>query len=314
MATVAAPAAVASRSAASRRSLALVAMAAVVGLWGMGPVVSKFISAPPLTIAFTRMLLAVPVTWTAARLQGHRLSKPALRGSMFGGVFFGCNMVFFFFALQHTTVATITLIGVLQPALVMAGAWRFFGERPTRWAMGWTVVAIGGVAAAVMLTGKSVRPTPIGVLFSVLCIIAFAGYMLSSRQARRTLGTWNYLTGVMIWASVTVAVPALVQGLNFKPFDRNDWLWLLCMLIGPGLVGHVLMNYAITELPMNLTSLQMLPSTVLSIGVAWPVHGEHITLGQALAGAVTLTAVGLIVWRQASNAPRAVPLMDAPEA
>ncbi len=289
------------------------AMGGVVALWGMGPVVSKFITAPPLTIAATRMVLAVPVTYTAARLQGYRLTKAALRGSMLGGMFFGLNMVFFFAALQHTTVATITLIGVLQPAIVMALAWRLFHERPSNWAIGWTLVAIAGVAAAVMLTGRKVRPTGIGLLLSCLCICAFAGYMLASRHARRTLNTWSYLSGVMVWASVTVLVPALIQGLHYQAFDRNDWLWLLCMLIGPGLIGHVLMNLAITELPMNLTSLQMLPSTVLSIGVSWPVHGEHITLGQALAGCVTLTAVGLVVWRQTSRARRPVARAGAAE-
>jgi drug/metabolite transporter (DMT)-like permease len=302
-----APLTMSARTAASRRSAALGALGGVVVIWGMGPVMSKFISGPPLTIAGTRMVVAVPITWFAAQVQGYRLSWNALRRSVLGGVFFGFNMVFFFAALQHTTIATITLIGVLQPVIVMTVAWRVFGERPTGWAVGWTMVAILGVAAAVLLAGRSVRPTLLGIVLSVLCISCLAGYLLASRQARKELSTWSYLTGVMIWAAVVVTIPALVQGVQLHALDGRDWFWLMMVLLGPGLVGHVLMNMAITELPMNITSLQMLPSTVLSIGVAWPVHHEHVTIGQGVAGAVTLSAVGLVVWRQTSRRPLSVP-------
>jgi drug/metabolite transporter (DMT)-like permease len=99
----------------------------------------------------------------------------------------------------------------------------------------------------------------------------------------------------MVWAALAVTPMALVSGLALDAIDSADVFWLVVVLIGPGALGHLIMNWVITELPLGITALNMLPATVLSIAVAWPVHGEPVTLLQVVAGAVTLVAVGLVV-------------------
>ena len=90
-------------------------------------------------------------------------------------------------------------------------------------------------------------------------------------------------------------MPVLFGGLAWGALDGHDWLWICVVLVGPGWLGHLLMSWAITEIPMNISSLNMLPSTVLSIGVAWPVNHEPVAPLQALFGLVTLVAVALVV-------------------
>lgn len=296
MTTIAAAAPMSAADAARRRTLlAYLAMGGVAVFWGMGPPLSKLISGPASTVAATRMWMAVPLTFAVLRAQGGRPSWRALRGSFWGGLFFGANMLFFFSALRHSSVATITLISVLQPVVVGFASVRLFGERLTRWGVGWTFVAVAAVAGAVLAAGRTVRATPLGVVLSVTTILCLSCYMLASRRARRTLAPNEYLFGVMVWASVLLAVPLAFDGLHWGALDGHDWLFMGLVLIGPGWLGHLLLNWAITEIPMSISSLNMLPSTVISIAAAWPINHEHVTPLQGVCGLVTLVAVALVV-------------------
>lgn len=295
MTSLASPLAPAADAARRRVLLAYLAMAGVVVTWGMGPPLSKLISGPPTTVAATRMWLAVPLTFAVLRSQGGRPSWRAVKGSFWGGLFFGANILCFFTTLRHASVATVTLISVLQPITVGLASVRMFGEKLTRWGLGWTLIAIAGVAGAVLAAGKTVRATPLGIGLSIATTLCLSAYMLSSRRARRTLAPNEYLFGVMVWAALLLTIPVLFEGLAWGSLDGHDWLYLSLVLIGPGWIGHLLLNWAITELPMSISSLNMLPTTVISIAVAWPINHEHVTLTQGLFGIVTLGAVALVV-------------------
>ena len=283
-------------TAATRRvGLAYLAMGGVVLMWGMGPPISKLITGPPSTIAATRMWMAVPLTYLVLRVRGSRPSLVAMKGSFLGGVLFGSNMFMFFLSIRHLSIATFTLLGVLQPVTVGLVSVKMFGERMTRWGLVWTGVAVLGVAAAVLAAGKTVRATPFGLLLGVSTIMMFSGFMLASRHARKTIAPNDYLFGVMLWSALVLTIPVLFQGLELSAFDGKDWLWLVVVLIFPGWLGHLLLTWAIVEIPMSISSLNMLPSTVVSIAAAWPINHQHVNLKQCLAGLVTLIAVGLVV-------------------
>jgi drug/metabolite transporter (DMT)-like permease len=232
-----------------------------------------------------------------------------LRRSVWGGIFFGANIVCFFYALRHTSIATITLVGVLQPITVGIVSVRLFGERITRWAIVWTLVAIATVTGAVLTAGKEIRATPVGLALAVTTTLCLSSYLLASRVARRTLDPHEYLFGVMVWAALLCTVPLLITGPEWGRFRAADWLWMVVVLIGPGWLGHLLLSWAITEVPMSISSLQMLPSTVVSIAAAWPINHERITAPEAAFGLATLLAVGLVVHgpftRRRATAPRA---------
>jgi probable blue pigment (indigoidine) exporter len=278
-----------------KTALAYLALAGVVLMWGMGPPLSKLIKGPPTTIAPTRVAMAVPLTYLVLRAQGGRPSIAAVRKSMWGGLFFGANIVVFFFALRHASIATITLVGVLQPVIIGIFAVRLFGEHPTRWGIVWTIVAIAGVVGAVLTAGKNVRATPLGLTLALVTTACISCYLLASRQARRTLATNEYLFGVMVWATLVTVLPLLIAGPAWGRLRAVDWLWMVVVLIGPGWLGHLLMSWAITEVPMSVSSLQMLPATVVSIAAAWPINHERVTVAEVLFGLVTLSAVGLVV-------------------
>lgn len=292
---------VTSRPAAQPALLAYVALGVVVLVWGMGPPLSKLITAPSLSVVFVRLWLAVPLMFAIQRASGSTPSWPALRATFVGGAAFAANMVCFFYALHHASIATISVIGALQPGVVMLGASRLFGERVTRWGASWTMVAIGGAAIAVLGAGATVHTSALGVVLSVGNVVGMTIYFFAAKKARATLGASEYIAGVMFWAAVVVTPVALLGGglAGLSQFGRADWGWLLLVLVGPGLLGHTLMSWAVRFVPVSLSSMTMLGNTVVAILVSWPIHHEPVTLLQALGGAIALCGVAAVVSRPA---------------
>lgn len=285
------------RSEAAPGALPYVGLATVLLLWGLGPPVSKLITAPPLTASFARLWTSSLAMLAIGVVSGHRPSRASMRASLIGGVAFGLNSLVFFTALSNASIATITVIGSLQPAVVMLGASRLFGERVNRRVIAWTAVAIGGAVVAVLGAGASVHSNALGVLCSIGSLLAMGVYFLASKQARRTLGAWEYVTGVMLWASILVTpVVALGGGLgHLDAIDHVDWFWLFVMLIGPGVGGQLIMGWSVRWVPVSLSAMILLGSTVVSILAAWPIHGEQPTVVQLVGCTITLGAVGLIL-------------------
>jgi drug/metabolite transporter (DMT)-like permease len=67
----------------------------------------------------------LPVVQPALR---RRLTPDWLFASLVGGGLFALHQVMYFTSLKLTTVADVTLIGALQPPLVLLVAGRMFGE------------------------------------------------------------------------------------------------------------------------------------------------------------------------------------------
>lgn len=273
------------------------ALGTVLLLWGFGPPFSKMITAPPLTTSFARL-------WTSAlgmilfqAAMGSRPSWRVLRASVVGGVAFGANSLFFFAALHHASIATLTVIGSLQPGLVMFGAARLFGERVSRRAVTWALVALGGAATAVLGSGAKVHSDSIGIACSVGSLVCMSVYFLAAKRARAHLGASEYVMGVMIWAALVVTpVVALGGGLrHLDQLGKADLVWLAIMFVGPGVGGQILMGWAVRYVPVGLSSLILLGSTAVSILAAWPIHGEVPTAVQLVGAGITLGAVGAIL-------------------
>jgi drug/metabolite transporter (DMT)-like permease len=230
---------------------------------------------------------------------GSRPSWAALRGSLLGGAAFAVNMVTFFFAIHRSSIATFTVISALQPGLVMLGASRLFGERLTRWALAWTAVAIGGAGVAVLGAGAAVHTTTLGIVFSVLSLLAMTVYFFAAKRARTTMGASDYMAGVMLWSAIFVTPVALLGGGlgGFSRLGTADLCWLAVVLVGPGLAGHLLISWAVRFVPVSLSSMAMLPTTVIAIVAAWPIHHEPVTLLQGLGGVIALGGVAAVIAR-----------------
>src|SRR5207244_2144697 len=175
------------RPVAERRPVAgSLAVLSAVGVWGGVAVVAKAVDqVDGLVLGFHRLWIGAAVTSAVFYARGGRYNRRLLRLCLPGGLAFGLDIVLFFSALKHTTIANATVIGALQPALVLLLVGRLFGEQVTGRAVVWTVVAIGGVAVVVFGSAGTPVWSPVGDLLATGALFAWPGHFVAPKRARR---------------------------------------------------------------------------------------------------------------------------------
>jgi drug/metabolite transporter (DMT)-like permease len=270
---------------------------AAVVCWGFGPILVRLADLPGLALSLYRLWLGfalmVPV-WAATR-------RPpalwALRAAAPAGVLFGANLMLFVGAVRLTSVASATLIQVLQPALVLLVAGRWFGERVGAREVLWTAVSIGGVTLVVLGSAGTPAWNPLGDLLAVGALLTWTGYFLAAKRARQRLATIELTAYVMLIAALVATPVALVSGQDLHPPRGAGWLWLGLFVLVPG-AGHFLMNWAHRFVEVSVSSLLAVGWPVVAAGAAWVVLGEPLGPLQVLGGLLAMAAITAVLRAQ----------------
>jgi|TARA_B100000809_G_scaffold198658_1_gene198474 drug/metabolite transporter (DMT)-like permease len=271
---------------------------AMVG-WAASGVIAKGISElGPLAVVFWRMWIYALIVLIFLKLRGTPLRKESIRVSWRGGISLGADIMFFFTALRLTTVANATVIGSCQPLVMLLIVGRIFGERPKRndWIL--ALVAICGVG--IVMFGSTGVPgwSPRGDLLAVATVLAWTAYFVFSKLSSQHIESSQY-TGATALICALFATPfALASGQVFDMPSTNAWIWLVVLAVGPGFTSHMLMNWALVQIPAWVGSTLTLAIPVSATLMAWAFLGEEIVALQLLGMAVVLFALGGIVLGQ----------------
>lgn len=282
-------------------------LAVVIVFWGLGPPISKLITAPAVIAVAYRFWLSFPILYLLSWATGHRLRRSTLARCVLPGAAFGVNLVFVFLALKSATVAVLSVISALQPGMILLVAGPFLGERPRRWHVAWTLVGIGGTAVVVLGAGKSVHAGALGVAYALVSQVTFTVYFLLTKRVRNRdpgLHPLEWMCGISLFAALAVTPWALAtsSAADYRAVDGIDWLWMAFIVLVTGIAGHVLMAWSHAYIQASRSSLYLLLMNVVAIGAAWAIHHETLTWLQGLGGLVVLGAVAAVVSRPAAPA------------
>ncbi|MGB5760274.1 MAG: EamA family transporter [Acidimicrobiales bacterium] len=271
---------------------------AMVG-WAASGVISKGISElGPLSVVFWRMWIYAAIVLLFLHLRGSPLRLSSIRVSLWGGLALGADIMLFFVSIRLTTVANATVIGSLQPIFMLLIAARLFGERPRR--LDWALAAVALLGVAVVMFGSSGRPewSPAGDALSVVTLVAWTLYFVFSKLSRQHIDSVQY-TGATALLAALVATPfAVFSGQVFVMPSPSAWLWLVILSVGPGFASHMLMNWALGEIPAWFGSTLTLAIPVTSTLLAWVFLGETVVLWQFVGMAIVLSSLAVIVTSQ----------------
>ena len=284
-----------------RKGVALFAVAAGVTAWGFGPLLVTGISASATTVVFWRTWAALPVMIGIAYFAGGRLSWKLLRQSLVTGACFAASMMLAFTSFRETSIVNATLIPALQPALILLVAGRLFGERRTRSELGFAAIALGG-AVLVVMGASSDGSSLFGDLLAVGNLLLFTLYFLLSKHHRdQDVHTWSWVASVFLVAAVFVTPWCLLTSDDLGAMHGTDWIWLVLLVLGPGVVGHGLMTWAHAHLDVTLTSLLSLGNPVVSTIGAWAIFSQDLSVSQIAGAVVVLVALGAIIRKQRAD-------------
>ncbi len=281
-------------TAAPTRTAALGALSLAMLAWGITGVVAKSVDMGGMALAAYRTSVGALALVGILYATGRRLTWSSFRIGFPGGLFLGCDLVLFFTAVKLTTVANATVIGALQPALVIVLG-PILRERVARGAMGWAAVGIVGTATVVF--GASGLPdwSPAGDLLAVLTLFAWTGYFIVSRRVRGRLGAVEYSTVTAIVASGLAWPAALIAGQDVSWPAWDSWGWIVMLAVVAGIGGHFLMSWSIPHVPLWASSTMSLSIPVISTVTAAVVLDESVTAVQTLGMLIVLVALACAV-------------------
>ena len=286
-------------------------MAVVVVAWGMGPPFSKLITAPPMVATFIRFGISSPVLFLLLAVRGRRITGRTLRTTALPGLLSGINLMFVFAALQEATIAVLSTIVAMQPVLMLLVAGPVFGERPRPRQLIFTLVGVGGAIIVILGAGDDVETSALGIVLATTAMAIFSIYFVLTRLARQDtdVDPVEWMTGINTWSFVATLVPVAIwmRSDDFREFGGVDWFYIVVVAFVTGVLGHVLMSWIHGYIETARSSLYILATHLVAVGLAWPIHDEPVTRLQVVGGAVVLAGVAMIV--RSPPAPTTSPLL-----
>jgi len=282
----------------SKSGLALGAAIATMFLWTFGNILVKWVHMPGVQIAFWRVVMAAAVYTVALRASGKRLNLRQLRIAAPAGIAISLEIAVFFVAIKSTTVANATVIGALQPLVLLVVAARRFGERVTAAIVAMALVALAGVALVVFGSSFETSWSPRGDILSFVAMLFFAAYFALAKQARVELPILEFQTGVWVVGMFTLLPVSIIDARGVYIPSEWNWAWLAALVLVPG-TGHLLINWAHSRVRLVISSMLVLSIPVLSAAAAAVVLDEPIGVVQAIGMVIVLGALALVIKREA---------------
>ncbi|MCY3608448.1 MAG: DMT family transporter [Acidimicrobiaceae bacterium] len=298
-------------------ALPLLVMGLVVISWGLGPPISKLLTAPAMVSAFIRFGMSTPFLLVVLALRGRWLSRGVFIQTALPGLSFGINMVFVFAAVQEVTISVMSVMMALQPAMLLALVGPIFGDRVSVRQIVFTLIGVGGAVGVIMGAGGEFRASGFGLFLTAMSVLTFTVYFVLTRMARAStdVDPIEWMAGINFWSFVAAVPPTLlmVTPSQFFEFDGLDWLWIVIVAFVTGVFGHVLMTWCHGHIEVARSSLYVLAMHIVAVGTAWLIHGEPVTPMQFLGGAVVLFSVAMVIRTPAGSRAAPAPVEQATE-
>jgi drug/metabolite transporter (DMT)-like permease len=295
-----------------RTTAGIAATAVAVVIWGASSVLVKAIDGiDGVGISFYRLLFATGFLGSWFLLRGGRFSPRMLWLCVPGGVTFALDLMFFFSALRETSTANATVIGALQPILLLPIGIRLFGEHVDRSVVAWSFVAVTGTVVVVLGGHGLPQWSPYGDLLATLALISWTAYFVASKSARNRLGSVEYFTGLTVVALAVITPYTFLAGADLSPDAGSDWVAIVAVTLFSGALGHVLLNWSYPHVPLQVMSLLTLLVPVVATTGAVLFLDEPMDPLQWVGMAVVVAALAEVVRR--TSRPRAPAPLPAPE-
>jgi drug/metabolite transporter (DMT)-like permease len=263
----------------------------------------RLADAPALAVAFWRNALGMLVLLPFALYRREAFPRGrVLRVAVASGVALGTHFGFWITSLDYTSVAASVVLVCTQPVFVAILAYLVFGERTSLLSSFGILVALLGTA--VIASGSSAgSATFFGNALALLGAVAAAAYVLIGRSLRTAgVGVLPYSIVVYASAAGTLAPAALLGGVPLWGYPGETWFWLWMVTLGPQILGHTVLNWALRYVEASIVSGTILAEPVVSALLAWLILSERPGLATLLGGAVVL--LGLFLLLRGYRVPR----------
>ncbi len=290
------------QSPAKRRSPGWVLAASLLGISFAGPLV-RLSQADPLAIAvwrlgFSLIIVAVALGLTAQwrewrTITGREATLAAGAGMALALHFWAWNT-----SIHLTTIAASVTLVSLQPPIVIAISALFLRETPSRRQVaGITLAVLGAMVIALPSWRDQSAGAPAGAmlgnLLAISAAITAAIYYTIGRHLRGKYGIWSYVGLCYGACMLTLLVLAWSTHVPLGPQPAREISIFMGLAVGPMLLGHTGLNWALKYMPAYVVNLVVLgePLGATILGAIIPGIRQIPPVMTILGGVIVLAGV-----------------------
>jgi drug/metabolite transporter (DMT)-like permease len=210
-------------------------------------------------------------------------------------------------SLSLTTVASSMVLVNMQPIFVATLSALLLHENASR--RQWLGIFIACAGAAVIgLSDASEHTTARSALTGDALALAGAifvsGYYVIGRELRQRLDLWVYIAIVYgIAALVLLMIVALDPNAQLTGYPARDWWIFVALAIGPMMLGHTGVNYALRYVRAYVANIVIMAEAVGATIIAWALPALHEVPSPGVLAGGLLILVGILLgstWRKPS--------------
>jgi drug/metabolite transporter (DMT)-like permease len=290
----------------TRERIALPAVFVGVLAVGAAAIFIRLADAPALGIAFWRCTLGVIALSPLAAFKRERVPKGRdLWVGAVAGIALGAHFGTWIASLDYTSVAASVVLVSTTPVFVAIAAYLLLGERTSLLSFAGLVLAIAGTAVIAGTGPDAGNAAFFGNILALVGAVAMAVYVLIGRSLR-TGGVGALSYSILGYSSAALALlpVALLSGAQLWGYSATTWFWLFVITLGPQLLGHTVLNWALEYVSASIVSGSVLAEPVIAALLAWFVLSEKPGLETLLGGLVVLTGLYLLLRGDVSSPSR----------
>lgn len=202
-------------------------------------------------------------------------------------------------SLEYTSVASSAALVTTNPLWVGIAAWLLFGEKLNSWRfMGMFMTIVGSLAIAFSDQQTQQGSNPLlGNALAIIGAMCGSAYFLVGRGLRNQLPLLHYVWMTYGSAAIVLLLAALSAGHASMGFSPEVWLVLIGLAVGPQLIGHTTINFAMRHFSALLVTIAILGEPVGSAILAFVLFDEAVAPLQlvgfvGLLIGIAITAIG----------------------
>ena len=251
--------------------------------------------ASALVIATYRLTLATLLLAPLVLLQSRRellsLSKKEWLLSLLSGAFLSLHFFTWVSSLKYTSVASSVVLVTTNPIFIGLGSYFLLKER----LRALLVAGIGLSVTGGILIGygdfRVGNDVLLGDLLALTGAIMASGYFLIGRRVRQKLALLPYIFIVYGMAALILLGLSLLTHQQFFGYSRSTYFWLVLMAVGPQLIGHTSVNWALKYVSAATVAVAILGEPVGSTILAYLILKEGLTPLKLVGGLLILLGI-----------------------
>lgn len=278
--------------------------------FGLAPILVRLATdIEPMALAALRTGFAVLCLfpfWLPKRNSLSELSKKGISRVLLAlaGICLGLHFSFWIASLHYTSVASASVLVTMHPVMLIVAERLIFKKnfRTIVWIgviLSFTGSVLLGVADEASL--EMFPDALMGNAFAFMAAVIFVAYFMLGRKIRQYTEWIDYVFYVYLYATITCIGLTLFWVGGIPAISGTALLIGLALAVGPTILGHGSMNYAVKYISPTLLSTLVLSEVIFAALAAYFIFNEIPSMLSIGAMGVIMVGVSLTWYRRVKN-------------